>query len=64
MTTYGRIRGLILRWQLIVLLRMKLFNETSDYWGEVNAGIFRDEYPRYPTIEVIVRKLVHLFVCS
>lgn len=53
-TTYGRIRGLILRWQLIVILQMKLFNETSDCWGEVNAGVFRDEYPRYPTIDVSI----------
>lgn len=54
-TTYGTIRGLILRWQLIVILRMRLFNETADSWGQVNAGIFRKEYPRYPTIEVSER---------
>jgi chloride channel 7 len=51
-TTYGRIRGLVLRSQLIVILKLKIFNENSDFWGHINAGIFRDEYPRYPTIEV------------
>lgn len=50
-TTYGRIRGLILRYQLIVILQKKLFNETSEYWGSVSPCIFRDEYPRYPTID-------------
>lgn len=50
--TYGRIRGLILRYQLIVILQRKLFNETAEYWDTVSASIFRDEYPRYPTIDV------------
>ncbi|XP_044253357.1 H(+)/Cl(-) exchange transporter 7 [Tribolium madens] len=52
-TTYGRIRGLILRSQLIVILKKKIFNENSDFWGDINVGIFRDEYPRYPTIEQV-----------
>jgi chloride channel 7 len=52
-TTYGRIRGLVLRSQLIVILKLKIFNENSDFWGHINAGIFRDEYPRYPTIEQV-----------
>lgn len=50
-TTYGRIRGLILRSQLIVILQQKLFNETSEFWDEERAEIFRNEYPRFPTIE-------------
>lgn len=50
-TTYGRIRGLILRSQLIVILKRKIFNETSDDWDNINVSIFRNEYPRYPTIE-------------
>ncbi|XP_008197508.2 H(+)/Cl(-) exchange transporter 7 [Tribolium castaneum] len=52
-TTYGRIRGLVLRSQLIVILKKKIFNENSDFWEDINAGIFRDEYPRYPTIEQV-----------
>ncbi|KAJ8923258.1 hypothetical protein NQ315_001814 [Exocentrus adspersus] len=50
-TTYGRIRGLILRSQLIVILQKKIFNETSDDWENITASLFRNEYPRYPTIE-------------
>ncbi|XP_020707477.2 H(+)/Cl(-) exchange transporter 7 [Athalia rosae] len=49
---YGRFRGLILRSQLIVLLQKKVFNEYCEYWDEIlNIRMFRDEYPRYPTIE-------------
>ncbi|XP_017769929.1 PREDICTED: H(+)/Cl(-) exchange transporter 7 [Nicrophorus vespilloides] len=50
-TIYGKLRGLILRSQLIVLLQNKIFNETSDSWSNINANIFRDEYPRYPTVD-------------
>lgn len=53
-TTYGRIRGLILRSQLIVILLHKLFNETSDLWEKVDFCLFRNEYPRYPTIDVSI----------
>lgn len=52
-TSYGRIRGLILRSQLIVLLQHRLFNELHDSWGRINANMFRDEYPRYPTVEQV-----------
>ncbi|XP_018570923.1 H(+)/Cl(-) exchange transporter 7 [Anoplophora glabripennis] len=52
-TTYGRIRGLILRSQLIVILQKKIFNETSDEWEYITASLFRDEYPRYPTIDQV-----------
>ncbi|XP_076266444.1 chloride channel protein 7 isoform X2 [Rhynchophorus ferrugineus] len=45
--TYGKIRGLILRSQLIVILDKKLFNETSDNWDTISAEVFRDQYPRY-----------------
>lgn len=51
-TTYGRIRGLILRSQLIVILKNKIFNETCDEWDSISTSIFRNEYPRYPTIDV------------
>ncbi|KAJ8964402.1 hypothetical protein NQ314_004939 [Rhamnusium bicolor] len=52
-TTYGRIRGLILRSQLIVILKRKIYNETSDDWDSITASIFRNEYPRYPMIDEI-----------
>ncbi|CAH0563902.1 unnamed protein product [Brassicogethes aeneus] len=53
-TTYGKLRGLILRSQLICVLQNKLFNETCDDWDNVNADIFRNNYPRYPTIDQVV----------
>lgn len=48
---YNRIRGVILRSQLIVILQRKLFNETHEVWDSVGPHIFRNEYPRYPEIE-------------
>ncbi|XP_015117389.1 H(+)/Cl(-) exchange transporter 7 isoform X2 [Diachasma alloeum] len=51
---YGRFRGLILRSQLIVLLKNKVFNE-CDYWeSNLTLKMFRNEYPRYPEIDQIV----------
>ncbi|KAG7302799.1 hypothetical protein JYU34_012776 [Plutella xylostella] len=53
-TTYKRLRGLILRSQLIVLLQNKIFNENANSaWSntKVDMDMFRTEYPRYPTIE-------------
>ncbi|XP_043478610.1 H(+)/Cl(-) exchange transporter 7 [Leptopilina heterotoma] len=53
-TCYGRFRGLILRSQLLVILRNKLFNEYADFWEErLDIKIFRNEYPRYPTIDEV-----------
>ncbi|XP_057341754.1 H(+)/Cl(-) exchange transporter 7 [Microplitis mediator] len=51
---YGRFRGLILRSQLIVLLLNKVFNEYNEFW-ETNFSlkIFRDAYPRYPSIDQV-----------
>jgi hypothetical protein len=37
---------------VVVILKLKIFNENSDFWEDISAGIFRYEYPRYPTIEV------------
>lgn len=47
----GRFRGLILRWQLIVLLQNKVFNENSEGWDNLTLQAFRSAYPRYPPIE-------------
>ncbi|OQV24355.1 H(+)/Cl(-) exchange transporter 7 [Hypsibius exemplaris] len=52
--TFGRMRGLILRSQLITLLQLKVFNESPDI-DVIRAGLsirsFRDTYPRYPSIK-------------
>ena len=45
---------MILRSQLIVLLQNKIFNEYSEFWEkDLSIKMFRNEYPRYPTIESI-----------
>ncbi|XP_055954224.1 H(+)/Cl(-) exchange transporter 7-like [Argiope bruennichi] len=50
--TFGTYKGLILRWQLIVLLQHKVFEETKN--DEMLAlKDFRDSYPRHPTIQQI-----------
>ncbi|XP_045497724.1 H(+)/Cl(-) exchange transporter 7 [Colias croceus] len=53
-TTYKRLRGLILRSQLIVLIQNKIYNENANTtWSNFNVdmNMFRKEYPRYPSIE-------------
>lgn len=58
MNSLGKLRGLILRSQLIVLLQNKVFNERAELWESannvknLNLKMFRNEYPRYPTIQV------------
>lgn len=52
--SYGRFRGLILRSQLIVLLKNKVFNEYAESWEKpLSIKMFRNEYPRYPTIDQV-----------
>ncbi|CAK1547079.1 unnamed protein product [Leptosia nina] len=53
-TTYKRLRGMILRSQLIVLIQNKIYNENANTtWSnlQVDMDMFRKEYPRYPSIE-------------
>ncbi|KAM7296867.1 H(+)/Cl(-) exchange transporter 7 [Ixodes scapularis] len=52
---FGRYRGIILRWQLIVLLQYKMFHSSAEGSCVRNLGIkkFRDAYPRYPTIQQV-----------
>lgn len=54
--SYGIFRGMILRYQLIVILQNKLFNESSEIWKypQLPSKLFRDAYPRYPTIMVCI----------
>ncbi|XP_035216187.1 H(+)/Cl(-) exchange transporter 7-like isoform X2 [Stegodyphus dumicola] len=53
--TFGKFQGMILRWQLIVLLQHKVFIETSETSQEKRLCLkdFRDSYPRHPTIQQI-----------
>lgn len=44
-----------MRSQLIVLLKNKVFNEYEEFWEKpLSINMFRNEYPRYPTIEQVV----------
>lgn len=53
--TFGRFRGLILRWQLIVILQEKLFNEMHEKnWDALTLQTFRNAYPRYASIESVI----------
>lgn len=55
---YGRFRGIILRWQLIILLREKVFEEISEtHHASLTMQTFRDAYPRYPSVEQIIDKI-------
>lgn len=48
----GKLIGLILRSQLVVILQRSLYIETRRHWQElVTIDSFRKEYPRYPTID-------------
>lgn len=49
----GRVRGLILRSQLIIILKNSFYEEKEKFWkNEANIDSFRNEYPRYPSIDV------------
>ncbi|XP_066597551.1 H(+)/Cl(-) exchange transporter 7 [Prorops nasuta] len=52
--SYGRLRGLILRSQLIVLIQNKVFIDNDECWErDFDMKLFSKEYPRYPTIEQV-----------
>ncbi|XP_077866692.1 H(+)/Cl(-) exchange transporter 7-like [Saccoglossus kowalevskii] len=60
--SFGTYRGLILRSQLIVLLKKEVFNETvgvTSLRQRIRLKDFRDEYPRYPGIKDIKVKPEH-----
>lgn len=49
------LRGLILRSQLVVLLQNKIFEgPLTNYWDSVTMDTFREDYPRYSTIDVSI----------
>jgi len=50
----GKLRGLILRSELIIMIQNKIYTELYHEWeGKLNIGIFRHAYPRYPDIDQI-----------
>lgn len=50
----GRLRGIVLRSQLVVILKRSLFEETKRFWEtEISIETFRNEYPRFPCIKDI-----------
>ncbi|XP_045214169.2 H(+)/Cl(-) exchange transporter 7-like isoform X2 [Mercenaria mercenaria] len=54
--TFGTFRGVVLRDQLIVLLKLKIFEEYPDIQrrlGDLKSSDFRDAYPRFPPIQQI-----------
>ncbi|XP_069998850.1 H(+)/Cl(-) exchange transporter 7 isoform X2 [Penaeus vannamei] len=53
--SFGTLRGLILRSQLTVLLKHKIFNENAEIWqdGKVDIHLFRLSYPRYYTLDQV-----------
>lgn len=51
--TPGHLYGLILRSQLVVIIRHQYFVERERQWmPDISIEKFRNEYPRYPSIEV------------
>lgn len=54
--TFGYYRGVILRSQLIVLLKLKVFQEVpniQEKMASIRCADFRDAYPRFPPIQQI-----------
>ena len=48
----GRLRGLILRSQLVVILKNSFLEQTKDYWERtVSIEAFRNEYPRFEILK-------------
>ncbi|KAG7153799.1 H(+)/Cl(-) exchange transporter 7-like [Homarus americanus] len=53
--SFGTLRGVILRSQLTVLLKHKIFNENAEVWqnSKVDIHLFRISYPRYFTLDEV-----------
>ncbi|XP_065368113.1 H(+)/Cl(-) exchange transporter 7 [Calliphora vicina] len=50
----GRVCGIILRSQLIVILLKSLYEEKKRFWiNDTTIQTFRDVYPRYPSIDKV-----------
>lgn len=49
----GHLHGLILRSQLIIIIKHRFYFELKRQWlDDISILTFRNEYPRYPSIEV------------
>lgn len=53
----GRFRGLVLRWQLLVMLELKIFNENERSYEKLNLEAFQQSYPNYPDLDKVVAGL-------
>jgi len=52
--SHGKLRGLILRSELIIMLKHRIFSELYHEWeGKLDISLFRYAYPRYPDISQI-----------
>lgn len=51
---YGCLVGLMLRHQLIIILKKRLFEENANEWrSDITLDTFLSEYPRYPSLNEI-----------
>lgn len=50
----GRYRGLVLRWQILVMLELKIFNENERSFEMLCLPAFQKSYPRYPSLDQVV----------
>lgn len=55
--SFGRFRGLILRWQLLVMLQRKIFNENERSYENLNLAAFQNSYPKYPKLDEVIDSL-------
>lgn len=55
--SFGRFRGIVLRWQLLVMLHLKIFNENEHSFENFNLISFQKSYPRYPKLEQVIANL-------
>lgn len=55
--SHGRFRGLVLRWQLLVILDLKIFNENERSYERLNLETFQKSYPSYPTLEEVIANM-------
>lgn len=55
--SYGRYRGLVLRWQILVMLQHKIFNENERSFEMLTLPTFQKPYPNYPSLDEVVATL-------
>lgn len=55
--SFGRFRGLVLRWQILVMLHLRIFNENERSYENLNLSAFQNLYPRYPKLDDLISSL-------